>query len=110
LLRARDIRPAAVYSSQWCRCLETARLLGAGTVIPLPAANSFFANRDTGPAQTKELRRFIAANTGQGVIVIVTHQVNITALTDVFPASGELIAVRADAAGRLRVVGRLPTR
>jgi hypothetical protein len=39
-------------------------------------------------------------------LVLVTHQVNITALTDVFPSSGEIIVVQpADSA--LRVLGRI---
>lgn len=29
-LRARGINCARIYSSQWCRCLETAQLLGRG--------------------------------------------------------------------------------
>ena len=40
--RAQGIKEALVYSSQWCRCLETARLLGFGPVQELPALNSFF--------------------------------------------------------------------
>src|SRR5688500_16468822 len=31
-LRAQGITQAEVYSSQWCRCLETARLLDLGAV------------------------------------------------------------------------------
>ena len=41
LARAGILR-AKVYSSQWCRCLETARLLGIGQVEVLPALNSFY--------------------------------------------------------------------
>ena len=44
-LRAAGITSAEVYSSQWCRCLETARLLGLGEVLELPALNSFFGER-----------------------------------------------------------------
>ncbi len=36
------VATARVYSSQWCRCLETARLLQLGPVSELPALNSFF--------------------------------------------------------------------
>ena len=44
-LRARGIGQAHVYSSQWCRCLETAALLDLGPVTELPALNSFFERR-----------------------------------------------------------------
>lgn len=42
LLRKSGIEKAGVYSSQWCRCLDTATLLGLGPVTELPALNSFF--------------------------------------------------------------------
>src|SRR5687767_13248509 len=34
-LRAQDIDRARIYSSQWCRCLETAALLDLGPVAEL---------------------------------------------------------------------------
>ena len=43
---------------------------------------------------------------GGAPLLLVTHQVNITALADVFPASGEIIVVQPDADG-LRVLGRI---
>ena len=45
---------------------------------------------------------------GERTVIMVTHQVNITALTDVFPASGEMVVVRPrrDGSG-IDVVGRL---
>ncbi len=43
---------------------------------------------------------------GQGVTVVITHQVNITALTGVFPGSGEGVVV--DTSGQaLKVLGRV---
>ncbi len=53
-LRNQGISKARVYSSQWCRCLETARLLNLGKVIELPALNSFF---DRPHDRTPNLRR-----------------------------------------------------
>ena len=41
-LRSRGIGQVKLYSSQWCRCLETARLMQMVTVTPLPALNYFF--------------------------------------------------------------------
>jgi len=40
-------------------------------------------------------------------LVLVTHQVNITALTGIFPAEGEILVLRRDA-GVVAVVGRFP--
>lgn len=104
--RDHGIRQAAVHSSQWCRCLETARLLALGPVAPLPALNSFFRDRRREPAQTAQLRAFIRASAGPLPLVLVGHQVNITALTGLFPASGEIIVLRPEGDG-LTVLGRI---
>jgi len=57
-----------------------------------PILDSFFADRAAGPARTAALRALISAWEGEdGVLVCVTHQVNITALSGVFPAEGEVI-------------------
>ncbi|MFC3616439.1 histidine phosphatase family protein [Lutimaribacter marinistellae] len=102
--RDRGIAFDAVWSSQWCRCEETAELLDLGTVELVPAFNSFFGNRSRGPAQTREALDLIAAQTGR--VMIVTHQVNITALTGEFPRSGEVFVVRP-AGDRLDVIGKI---
>lgn len=105
--RAQGITQARVLSSQWCRCLETAELLGLGEVEPLPTLNSFFEDRSSGPAQTAALQAFLADLPADGLpVVMVTHQVNITALTAVYPSSGDKVAVRRDGT----VLGRLPLR
>lgn len=95
-----------IYSSQWCRCLETARLLDLGPVAPLPALNSFFRDRSQEAERTAAVRRLIRERGGGSSLVLVTHQVNITALTGVFPQSGEIVVVRPED-GDLTVVGRI---
>jgi len=93
--RERGVDVAQVLSSQWCRCLETARLLDLGEVEPLPALNSFFGRREHEPAQTAAVRDFLDGVDAEGPsFVLVTHQVNITALTGIYPASGEIVVLR----------------
>lgn len=106
--RSKGIETAQVYSSRWCRCLETADLLDLGDVTPLPALNSFFQDRSKGPAQTAALKTFLSSRKAGEQIVLVTHQVNITALTDIFPASGEIVVVNVRADGTVDVAGRIP--
>jgi phosphohistidine phosphatase SixA len=96
----------AVHTSQWCRTRDTAMELGLGTPIDAPHLNSFFADRSTGPAQTAQTLAFIAANSGKRLL-LVTHQVNITALTGITPRSGEIVLTRPSN-GRLTVITRLP--
>lgn len=107
-LRAHGIGRARVHSSLWCRCLDTARLLGFGAVEPQPALNSFFADASTATSQTGALRALLreATQAGGPLPVFVTHQVNITALSGVFPEPGELIVLRVDGDQPV-VLGRL---
>jgi phosphohistidine phosphatase SixA len=104
MLRARGIR-AEVFSSVWCRTRDTAALLGLGPVTPLPALNSFFDDRSQSAAQTAAVRRFIAGWRGP-TLILVTHQVNITALTGMHPGDGEMIVLRRSPDG-LVVAGRI---
>lgn len=98
---------AQVLSSQWCRCLDTARLaFPAVKAEPFPALNSFFDDRSAGPAQTRQVQVRIAAITAPANIVLVTHHVNILALTGLAAGAGEAVLVRPAASGP-RVVGRL---
>jgi broad specificity phosphatase PhoE len=106
-LRAAGLAETAVYSSQWCRCLETARLLAVGPVVELPALNSFFQSPGEEEKYNRELRAWIAAADLSRPAVLVTHQVNITALTGIFPAEGEILILRRDS-GKLSVVARFP--
>jgi len=96
-----------VLTSQWCRCQDTARLLDLAPVETFPALNSFFEDRSTANAQTEELRRFLAEQPERRKLVLVTHQVNITALTGVFPASGEVVVIEVADDGEVTVRGRV---
>lgn len=93
LLCARGIASAQVLSSAWCRCIETAERLGLGVVAIEPVLNSFFADRSVGAAQSAALRALLRDWAEPRPLVLVTHQVNITALTGIFPASGEVLLV-----------------
>lgn len=105
--RSNRIQKARVFSSQWCRCLETAKLLALGPVQELPALNSFFQQYEREDSQTQMLKEWLAGQDFNEPLVLVTHQVNITALTDVYPASGELVIVHQSKAGEFSVVGSI---
>ncbi|MDP2330621.1 MAG: histidine phosphatase family protein [Reyranella sp.] len=109
LFRGNGIAAARLYSSQWCRCLETATLMKLGDVSPQPLLNSFAQNRDRAVQQTAALRPWIAGLELSGPTVLVTHQVVITALSEVFPGNGEIVVMRREAGGQLNVLGRIAT-
>jgi len=108
-LRAHGVEQALVFSSQWCRCIETAELIGFGMVKQLPVLNSFYEQPERGAEQTRSLTAWLAKQSLLTPLVLVTHQVNITALTGVFPASGELVVIRPSAAGEVQVLGSVET-
>lgn len=105
--RSNGVDVGRVLSSQWCRCLETARLLDLGEVEEEPMLNSFFGNRARGPAQTEALEAFLSRPVDGPTLVLVTHQVNITGATDVFPRSGEMVVIRPDGERSFTVLGSL---
>ncbi len=106
--RNRNIKIARVLSSQWCRCLETAKLINLGKVEPLPALNSFFSDSSKESGQTATIRKLIVDNRNtKGVIIMVTHQVNITAITDIVPQSGEAVILKGSSQGKIQIVGRI---
>ena len=106
-LEARAVRIDQVLSSQWCRCLDTARLAFPKVAVePYPALNSFFDDRSTESRQTREAAARIAAIRAPANFVFVTHHVNILALTGIAVSSGEAVLVRW-AGGSVQTLGRL---
>lgn len=95
-----------VRSSEWCRCRDTAEL-AFGRYTPWPAINSFFGDRSDEPSRTAAVRALAKGVADRGNVVLVTHQVNITAATGVYPASGEMVVLRPAGGDRLEVLGRL---
>lgn len=104
--RLRRIEVGAVWSSQWCRTRDTADLAFPGKRVDQTAFNSFFNAPAQAAGATREALQRLSAWRGPGVLVVVTHQVNITALTDIVPGAGEGIVVKASASG-VRVLGRI---
>ncbi|MGZ8255261.1 MAG: histidine phosphatase family protein, partial [Burkholderiaceae bacterium] len=93
--------------SQWCRCLDTARLAFPGSAVePYAALNSFFDDRSTQPQQTRAALARIAAIRAPVNIAFVTHHVNILALCGEAVGSGEAVLLRP-VSGSAPVLGRL---
>jgi phosphohistidine phosphatase SixA len=108
--RQEGVPVTTVRSSRWCRALDTARLMNLGPVIPTPALDSVFtAPEARADRQKAATERIIRAHSGrEGVLLLVGHQVNITQLTGIAPAPGEGVVVRANAQGRIEVLGTIP--
>ncbi len=107
-LRSNGITSARVYSSQWCRCLETAELLELGSVAELPALNSFYELIQDRQPNLKALRKFIAEQPSDGVLVIlVTHLVTISAIAGEGVSSGEGVLLKLNQDAPYENVGRI---
>lgn len=104
--RQRRIEVGAVWSSQWCRTRDTADLAFPGKRIDQADFNSFFNTSEIAADRTRLARQLLAKWRGPGVLVVVTHQVNITALTDVVPSSGEGVVLKPTPNG-LQLVGHV---
>ena len=107
-LRKQGIGSARVYSSQWCRCLETAKLLEMGPVTELPALNSFYELTQNREPYLKALRKFIAEQPSNGdLIILVTHLVTISAIANEGVSSGEGVLIKLNEDAPHEIVGRL---
>ncbi|MDJ0822922.1 MAG: histidine phosphatase family protein [Paracoccaceae bacterium] len=91
-----------VLTSQWCRCRETAELLELGPVRDATAFNSFFRDTSMRGPRTAQALELLAGRDDRPFIV--THFVNIRALTGQGTSSGEVLIVR-HAGDRLEVLG-----
>jgi phosphohistidine phosphatase SixA len=106
-LSQQGIDSAEVLSSAWCRCVDTATLLAKGPVTVAPALGSFFRNMSDSESQTQALRSVLAQriqsleNTvkPKKPLILVTHQVNISAYTGGFVGQGDVILVKVDERG-----------
>ncbi|GAB3390290.1 hypothetical protein GCM10027514_33520 [Azotobacter armeniacus] len=77
-------------------------------VQPLPALDSFFESAERAELQTHELREAINALPRGGPVVLVSHQVNITALSWIYPASGEGLILALPLTVPAKVLARIP--
>jgi hypothetical protein len=80
--------------------------LAFGAVEPWPALDSFFDDRSREAERTQAVRNLAGQPPGQGNVILVTHQVNITALTGIVPSQGEMVILTPQS-GIFTIVGRL---
>jgi len=88
-IAAANLNLAGIYSSEWCRCLETALLLDLGTVIPFDGLNSFYQGHAPRDETLLKLNQKLASLPLDGPpIIMVTHYVTIQAVANIAVLSG----------------------
>lgn len=108
-LRREKVPIARVYTSPWCRCRETATLAFRNAEDWEPLSSFFdFPHREQEFTERvqKRIGTYSTRNLA-GNVVMVTHNVNIAALTKLSVATGEIVVVRPDGCCGLRTVERL---
>ena len=101
-LASQGIQKADVFSSPWCRCLDTATLLNKGPIKIEPSLGSFFDNMSLEKKQTKELEGLIKSELSRqskAPLILVTHHVNIQAFTGKVVGVGDMVLVKVNKNG-----------
>ncbi len=102
-LASQGIQEARLFSSPWCRCIDTATLLNKGRVTAEVSLGSFFEEMSRGDRQTRELEAFIQKQMSSNTktpLILVSHQVNIRAFTGVSVSSGQMLLVKVNKQGQ----------
>lgn len=109
-LKQNQITPSAIYSSQWCRCKETAELLKLGRVEELTGLNSFFQMTENRDTNLRSLNQFISQQSAnEDLIIMVTHSVTISALSEKHVASGDGILLKLNGSKPFEVLSVVKT-
>ena len=91
VLKQHQIRFDEIKSSQWCRCQETARLLEVGKVMPFTGLNSFFEEHADREQTLRQLKSYLDSLKKDELVLLVTHQVVISAVTGIYAPSGGVV-------------------
>ena len=101
-----QIKIENVYSSEWCRCIDTAKF-AFNNYQTFSALNSFYdirfeANEER---QITQLKEFINQWNGKENIIFVTHFVVISSMLNIGTSSGEIVITDKN----LNIIGSIDT-
>jgi len=103
-LSQQGVREARVFSSPWCRCLDTAALLNKGPVTSERSLGSFFNEMSESGKQTRELETFVQQQLSKPTklpLILVTHQVNTYAYTGKSVSVSQMLLVKVNSQGKV---------
>ena len=108
-LRREKVPIGRVYTSPWCRCRDTATIAFGSAEDWEPLGSVFdFPQRE--PDYSERVRKRIATygnSKPRANMVMVTHNVNIAAVTRLSVHSGDIVLIRPEGCCGLRVLGTL---
>ena len=91
-----NIRIDRVYTSQWCRCIETAELLDLAEPETFPGLNSFYQEHFDRASVLNKLNEFLQQLDTSTLTLLVTHQVVISAITGQYADSGGMVLYNSE--------------
>jgi phosphohistidine phosphatase SixA len=106
--RKHKISKVRLFSSQYCRAIDTATLTRLGPVSPLPILNQ--VNLVDLPGMRKagiEGRQFMKTIPARQLTMLVSHVTNIQAIAGVNLDSGQMAIVHFDRSGEIVVDGKI---
>ena len=92
-----------IYSSEWCRCIETANLLNLGEVITFSGLNSFFQDHYDEKETLRQLMNKLEDLDKTKRVLMVTHQVVIYAITGINVGSGVAVAYNSRTGSAIKI-------
>ena len=90
-LKKSNIRFSEILTSEWCRCIDTAKELDLGQWETFSGLNSFFQGHEKKYHVMDKLWKKIDSLNFSDLVLFVTHQVVITEITGEVPRSGEMV-------------------
>ena len=89
--RETELKFDEILSSEWCRCWQTAELLKLGPWKPFSGLNSFFEDHKDKNSILTILGQKINSLSKNSLVLMVTHQVVISAITGHHVPSGGVV-------------------
>ena len=101
------LKIADIFTSQWCRCKDTARALALGEVIEEPGLNSFYQNFAPKKETLARLRQKLSQiDEAKGITIMVTHFVTISAITGIGVSSGGMVSYNPKTGHAMPIEGK----
>jgi len=89
--RKSNVQFSDILSSQWCRCKDTAENLDIGKWKEFSGLNSFFQEHSDRDKTLNLLYQKINNLPKEKITLMVTHQVVISAVTNIYVESGGVV-------------------
>ena len=90
-LRSTNLKFSQILTSEWCRCIDTAKELNLGQWTTFSGLNSFFQEYEKKDQVMNKLQKKLGSLGYSDLALFVTHQVVISEQTGIVPRSGEMV-------------------